>query len=167
MSSCTNPQAQKNTSASFLGFRSPFAWLSSFRKSRKTQTQKQPRWAIIRTYIISSFKKVCELFCVLEQNSKVAENFVKLFFQSLAFYLIGKTGILLGSVMTDYLYCFRRKWTKSQVVGRVSWLNLFCSGFAKRLKVYRLRSSCILFNSLSRGHGVRCMGISRPMAVRQ
>ncbi|XP_027756420.1 exophilin-5-like isoform X3 [Empidonax traillii] len=43
MSSRTNPQAQKNTSASFLGFRSPFAWLSSFRKSRKTQTQKQPR----------------------------------------------------------------------------------------------------------------------------
>ncbi|XP_039912983.1 exophilin-5 [Hirundo rustica] len=44
MSSRTNPQAQKNTSASFLGFRSPFAWLSSFRKSRKTQTQKQPRY---------------------------------------------------------------------------------------------------------------------------
>uniref|UniRef100_A0A8C8AMD3 RabBD domain-containing protein n=1 Tax=Otus sunia TaxID=257818 RepID=A0A8C8AMD3_9STRI len=43
MSSCTNPQAQKNTSASFLGFRSPFAWLFSFRKSRKNQTQKQPR----------------------------------------------------------------------------------------------------------------------------
>ncbi|XP_017671491.1 PREDICTED: KDEL motif-containing protein 2 isoform X3 [Lepidothrix coronata] len=43
MSFRTNPQAQKNTSASFLGFRSPFAWLSSFRKSRKTQTQKQPR----------------------------------------------------------------------------------------------------------------------------
>uniref|UniRef100_A0A8D0EK61 RabBD domain-containing protein n=1 Tax=Strix occidentalis caurina TaxID=311401 RepID=A0A8D0EK61_STROC len=40
MSSCTNPQAQKNTSASFLGFRSPFAWLFSFRKSRKNQTQK-------------------------------------------------------------------------------------------------------------------------------
>uniref|UniRef100_A0A8C3MYF3 Uncharacterized protein n=1 Tax=Geospiza parvula TaxID=87175 RepID=A0A8C3MYF3_GEOPR len=34
---------QKNTSASFLGFRSPFAWLSSFRRSRKTHTQKQPR----------------------------------------------------------------------------------------------------------------------------
>uniref|UniRef100_A0A8C3Q8X0 Uncharacterized protein n=1 Tax=Geospiza parvula TaxID=87175 RepID=A0A8C3Q8X0_GEOPR len=30
---------QKNTSASFLGFRSPFAWLSSFRRSRKTHTQ--------------------------------------------------------------------------------------------------------------------------------
>ncbi|XP_062370625.1 exophilin-5 [Cinclus cinclus] len=44
MSSRTSPQAQKNTSASFLGFRSPFAWLSSFRKSRKTQTQKQPRY---------------------------------------------------------------------------------------------------------------------------
>ncbi|XP_039574488.1 exophilin-5 isoform X3 [Passer montanus] len=44
MSSRTNPQAQKNTSASFLGFRSPFAWLSSFRRSRKTQTQKQPRY---------------------------------------------------------------------------------------------------------------------------
>uniref|UniRef100_A0A803VY70 Exophilin 5 n=1 Tax=Ficedula albicollis TaxID=59894 RepID=A0A803VY70_FICAL len=44
MSSRTNPQAPKNTSASFLGFRSPFAWLSSFRKSRKTQTQKQPRY---------------------------------------------------------------------------------------------------------------------------
>ncbi|XP_050767446.1 exophilin-5 [Gymnogyps californianus] len=44
MSSCTNPQAQKNTSASFLGFRSPFAWLFSFRKSRKNQTQKQPRY---------------------------------------------------------------------------------------------------------------------------
>ncbi|XP_063250671.1 exophilin-5 isoform X2 [Prinia subflava] len=44
MSSRTNPQAQKSTSASFLGFRSPFAWLSSFRKSRKTQTQKQPRY---------------------------------------------------------------------------------------------------------------------------
>ncbi|KAL2311053.1 hypothetical protein Nmel_002740, partial [Mimus melanotis] len=44
MSSHTNPQAQKNTSASFLGFRSPFAWLSSFRKARKTQTQKQPRY---------------------------------------------------------------------------------------------------------------------------
>ncbi|XP_068786415.1 exophilin-5 isoform X1 [Struthio camelus] len=44
MSSCTNPQAQKNTSASFLGFRSPFAWLFSFRKSRKHQTQKQPRY---------------------------------------------------------------------------------------------------------------------------
>ncbi|XP_042695318.1 protein O-glucosyltransferase 3-like isoform X4 [Centrocercus urophasianus] len=44
MSSCTNPQAQKNTSSSFLGFRSPFAWLFSFRKSRKTQTQKQPRY---------------------------------------------------------------------------------------------------------------------------
>ncbi|KAM9566875.1 exophilin-5 isoform 1-T1 [Guaruba guarouba] len=43
MSSCTNPQAQKNTSASFLGFRSPFAWLFSFRKSRKNQTQKQSR----------------------------------------------------------------------------------------------------------------------------
>ncbi|XP_038004102.1 exophilin-5 isoform X2 [Motacilla alba alba] len=43
-SSNTNPQAQKNTSASFLGFRSPFAWLSSFRRSRKTQTQKQPRY---------------------------------------------------------------------------------------------------------------------------
>lgn len=43
MSSRTNPQAQKNTSASFLGFRSPFAWLFSFRKSRKNQTQKQPR----------------------------------------------------------------------------------------------------------------------------
>uniref|UniRef100_G1NQH1 Exophilin 5 n=1 Tax=Meleagris gallopavo TaxID=9103 RepID=G1NQH1_MELGA len=43
MSSCTNPQAQKNTSTSFLGFRSPFAWLFSFRKSRKTQIQKQPR----------------------------------------------------------------------------------------------------------------------------
>ncbi|XP_065534714.1 exophilin-5 isoform X2 [Lathamus discolor] len=43
MPSCTNPQAQKNTSASFLGFRSPFAWLFSFRKSRKNQTQKQPR----------------------------------------------------------------------------------------------------------------------------
>ncbi|XP_056185159.1 exophilin-5 isoform X1 [Falco biarmicus] len=44
MSSRTNPQAQKNTSASFLGFRSPFAWLFSFRKSRKTQTQQQPRY---------------------------------------------------------------------------------------------------------------------------
>ncbi|XP_051635752.1 exophilin-5-like isoform X2 [Manacus candei] len=44
MSFRTNPQAQKNTSSSFLGFRSPFAWLSSFRKSRKTQTQKQPRY---------------------------------------------------------------------------------------------------------------------------
>ncbi|XP_065586133.1 exophilin-5 isoform X2 [Cyrtonyx montezumae] len=44
MSSCTNPQAQKNTSTSFLGFRSPFAWLFSFRKSRKSQTQKQPRY---------------------------------------------------------------------------------------------------------------------------
>ncbi|XP_009475168.1 PREDICTED: exophilin-5 [Nipponia nippon] len=44
MSSCANPQAQKNTSASFLGFRSPFAWLFSFRKSRKNQTQKQPRY---------------------------------------------------------------------------------------------------------------------------
>ncbi|XP_009889208.1 PREDICTED: exophilin-5, partial [Charadrius vociferus] len=44
MSSHTNPQAQKNTSASFLGFRSPFAWLFSFRKSRKTQNQKQPRY---------------------------------------------------------------------------------------------------------------------------
>ncbi|XP_021235928.1 exophilin-5 isoform X1 [Numida meleagris] len=44
MSSCTNPQAQKNTSASFLGFRSPFAWLFSFRKSRKNQTQKEPRY---------------------------------------------------------------------------------------------------------------------------
>ncbi|XP_014821742.1 PREDICTED: exophilin-5 isoform X2 [Calidris pugnax] len=44
MSSRTNPQAQKNTSASFLGFRSPFAWLFSFRKSRKNQTQKQPRY---------------------------------------------------------------------------------------------------------------------------
>ncbi|XP_067145745.1 exophilin-5 [Apteryx mantelli] len=44
MSSRTNPQAQKNTSASFLGFRSPFAWLFSFRKSRKHQTQKQPRY---------------------------------------------------------------------------------------------------------------------------
>ncbi|XP_057255693.1 exophilin-5 isoform X1 [Pezoporus wallicus] len=43
MPSCTNPQAQKNTSASFLGFRSPFAWLFSFRKSRKNQSQKQPR----------------------------------------------------------------------------------------------------------------------------
>ncbi|XP_054245435.1 exophilin-5 [Indicator indicator] len=46
MSSRTNPQAQKNTSASFLGFRSPFAWLFSFRKSRKSQTQKQPRYDI-------------------------------------------------------------------------------------------------------------------------
>ncbi|XP_008940592.1 PREDICTED: exophilin-5, partial [Merops nubicus] len=44
MSSCTNPQVQKNTPASFLGFRSPFAWLFSFRKSRKNQTQKQPRY---------------------------------------------------------------------------------------------------------------------------
>ncbi|XP_009987295.1 PREDICTED: exophilin-5, partial [Tauraco erythrolophus] len=44
MSSCTNLQAQKNTSASFLGFRSPFAWLFSFRKSRKNPTQKQPRY---------------------------------------------------------------------------------------------------------------------------
>ncbi|XP_009944670.1 PREDICTED: exophilin-5, partial [Leptosomus discolor] len=44
MSSRTNPQAQKNTSASFLGFRSPFAWLFSFRKSRKNQTEKQPRY---------------------------------------------------------------------------------------------------------------------------
>ncbi|XP_072706677.1 exophilin-5 isoform X1 [Ciconia boyciana] len=44
MSSRTNPQAQKNTTASFLGFRSPFAWLFSFRKSRKNQTQKQPRY---------------------------------------------------------------------------------------------------------------------------
>ncbi|XP_064361118.1 exophilin-5 isoform X2 [Dromaius novaehollandiae] len=44
MSSRTNPQAQKNTSASFLGFRSPFAWLFSFRKTRKQQTQKQPRY---------------------------------------------------------------------------------------------------------------------------
>ncbi|XP_074011606.1 exophilin-5 [Numenius arquata] len=44
MSSRTNTQAQKNTSASFLGFRSPFAWLFSFRKSRKNQTQKQPRY---------------------------------------------------------------------------------------------------------------------------
>ncbi|XP_032058455.1 exophilin-5 isoform X2 [Aythya fuligula] len=44
MSSHTNPQAQKNTSASFLGFRSPFAWLFSFRKSRKKQIQKQPRY---------------------------------------------------------------------------------------------------------------------------
>ncbi|XP_010125873.1 PREDICTED: exophilin-5, partial [Chlamydotis macqueenii] len=44
MSSHTNPQAQKNTSASFLGFRSPFAWLFSFRKSRKNQTQKEQRY---------------------------------------------------------------------------------------------------------------------------
>ncbi|XP_032298064.1 exophilin-5 isoform X1 [Coturnix japonica] len=44
MSSSANPQAQKNTSTSFLGFRSPFAWLFSFRKSRKNQTQKQPRY---------------------------------------------------------------------------------------------------------------------------
>ncbi|XP_010291660.1 PREDICTED: exophilin-5 [Phaethon lepturus] len=44
MSSRTNPQAQKNASSSFLGFRSPFAWLFSFRKSRKNQTQKQPRY---------------------------------------------------------------------------------------------------------------------------
>ncbi|XP_074996129.1 exophilin-5 [Calonectris borealis] len=44
MSSCTNPQTQKNTSSSFLGLRSPFSWLSSFRKSRKNQTQKQPRY---------------------------------------------------------------------------------------------------------------------------
>uniref|UniRef100_A0A8B9PAF0 Exophilin 5 n=1 Tax=Apteryx owenii TaxID=8824 RepID=A0A8B9PAF0_APTOW len=39
---------QKNTSASFLGFRSPFAWLFSFRKSRKHQTQKQPRQKVIK-----------------------------------------------------------------------------------------------------------------------
>ncbi|XP_063996849.1 exophilin-5 [Pogoniulus pusillus] len=44
MSSRTNPEAQKNSSASFLGFRSPFAWHFSFRKSRKNQTQKQPRY---------------------------------------------------------------------------------------------------------------------------
>ncbi|XP_010146916.1 PREDICTED: exophilin-5, partial [Eurypyga helias] len=44
MSSCANPQEQKNTSSSFLGFRSPFAWLFSFRKSRKNQTQKEPRY---------------------------------------------------------------------------------------------------------------------------
>ncbi|XP_069739552.1 exophilin-5 isoform X2 [Phaenicophaeus curvirostris] len=44
MSSHTNNQAQKNSSASFLGFRSPFAWLFSFRKSRKNQAQKQPRY---------------------------------------------------------------------------------------------------------------------------
>ncbi|XP_064297309.1 exophilin-5 isoform X2 [Phalacrocorax carbo] len=44
MPSRTTTQAQKNTSASFLGFRSPFAWLFSFRKSRKNQTQKQPRY---------------------------------------------------------------------------------------------------------------------------
>ncbi|KAM6293719.1 exophilin-5 [Porphyrio hochstetteri] len=44
MSSRINPQAQKNTSASFLGFRSPFAWLFSFRKSGKNQIQKQPRY---------------------------------------------------------------------------------------------------------------------------
>ncbi|XP_071591073.1 exophilin-5 isoform X1 [Heliangelus exortis] len=44
MSSRSNPQAQKNTTTSFLGFRSPFAWLSYFRKSRKNQTQKQPRY---------------------------------------------------------------------------------------------------------------------------
>ncbi|KAM8819716.1 exophilin-5 [Eudromia elegans] len=44
MSSHTSPQAQKNTSASFLGFRSPFAWLFSFRKSRKHQTLKEPRY---------------------------------------------------------------------------------------------------------------------------
>ncbi|XP_010075167.1 PREDICTED: exophilin-5, partial [Pterocles gutturalis] len=44
MSSHTNAPAQKNTSASFLGFRSPFAWLFSFRKSRKKQTLKQPRY---------------------------------------------------------------------------------------------------------------------------
>uniref|UniRef100_A0A8C2SPF0 Exophilin 5 n=1 Tax=Coturnix japonica TaxID=93934 RepID=A0A8C2SPF0_COTJA len=34
--------SQKNTSTSFLGFRSPFAWLFSFRKSRKNQTQNDP-----------------------------------------------------------------------------------------------------------------------------
>ncbi|XP_061848097.1 exophilin-5 [Colius striatus] len=44
MASLANSQAQKNTSASFLGFRSPFAWLFSFRKSRKNQTQKQLRY---------------------------------------------------------------------------------------------------------------------------
>ncbi|KAM6439114.1 exophilin-5 [Rhynochetos jubatus] len=44
MSFCANPQEQKNTSASFLGFRSPFAWLFSFRKSRKNQTQKESRY---------------------------------------------------------------------------------------------------------------------------
>ncbi|XP_068000754.1 exophilin-5 isoform X2 [Melanerpes formicivorus] len=46
MSSRTNPQVQKSTSTSFLGFRSPFAWLFSFRKSRKNQTEKQPRYDI-------------------------------------------------------------------------------------------------------------------------
>lgn len=84
----------------------------------------------MRTYIISSFLKVYGLFCGIEQSSKVLENFVKLFFQSLAFYLIGKIMIFLGPVIGDYLYYVRRKRTKSQVVGRVSWLNLFCSGFA-------------------------------------
>ncbi|XP_010215075.1 PREDICTED: exophilin-5 [Tinamus guttatus] len=44
MSSCTSPQAQKNSSASFLGFRSPLAWLFSFRKSRKHETPKEPRY---------------------------------------------------------------------------------------------------------------------------
>ncbi|XP_025890820.1 exophilin-5 [Nothoprocta perdicaria] len=44
MSSHASPAAQKNTSASFLGFRSPFAWLFSFRKSRKQQTLKEPRY---------------------------------------------------------------------------------------------------------------------------
>ncbi|KYO44919.1 KDEL motif-containing protein 2 isoform A [Alligator mississippiensis] len=51
MPSLSNPQPQKNeknTSSSILGFRSPFAWLFSFRKSRKHngkhQTQEQPQY---------------------------------------------------------------------------------------------------------------------------
>ncbi|XP_025069883.1 exophilin-5 isoform X1 [Alligator sinensis] len=51
MPSPPNPQPQKNeknTSSSILGFRSPFAWLFSFRKSRKHtgkhQTQEQPQY---------------------------------------------------------------------------------------------------------------------------
>ncbi|KAM7179843.1 exophilin-5 isoform 2-T2 [Macrochelys suwanniensis] len=48
MSSPQNPQAQKNVSPSILGFRSPFASLFSFKKSRKHnlkhQTRQQPRY---------------------------------------------------------------------------------------------------------------------------
>ncbi|XP_034614719.1 protein O-glucosyltransferase 3 isoform X1 [Trachemys scripta elegans] len=48
MSSPQNPQAQKNVSPSILGFRTPFASLFSFKKSRKHtlkhQTRQQPRY---------------------------------------------------------------------------------------------------------------------------
>ncbi|XP_043360165.1 exophilin-5 isoform X2 [Dermochelys coriacea] len=77
MTSPQNPQAQKNVSPSILGFRSPFASLFSFKKSKKHslkhQTRQQPRYDsfALGTHTSSKVEEMAQVSSLVTLLSKM------------------------------------------------------------------------------------------------